>query len=106
MDVCPWGFFLGYAVFEGHFTASNISAAGEPLRLAPLVIIQGCLGPVGFVALRFLPNGSDAIASIDSNQPDHFFWNASAVVNATTRGVCDNNTVGGMVDSTVEFCRA
>jgi hypothetical protein len=94
IDVCPWEYFLGYAVFEGHLTASNISAAANSLRLAPLITIL-CPGGVGFVALRFLPNGSEAMASIDSKQPGHFFWNASAVVNATTRGVCDNNTVSG-----------
>jgi hypothetical protein len=34
-DVCPSGYFMGYAVFPGHFTAGNISSAGPPLEMVP-----------------------------------------------------------------------
>jgi hypothetical protein len=62
ISICPYEWFVGYAVFEGRFTSSNISVAGDPLRLAPPMISQcGAVG--GPPPFTFLPNGGRAFES-------------------------------------------
>ncbi len=77
---------VGFAVFEGHYDASNISSAGNPLRLAqPVYPPCGVFLPPAFVI--FPPN---------SNQTwDHFgpdlqspTYRMPAVVNASTGVNC------------------
>jgi len=71
---------LGFALFQGHFTAANVSAAGSPLRLAP-PMVGSCGGiEIALSAVTFLPNGDHAGAG----QPEQFFQPASVELNATT----------------------
>ena len=35
---CPSNSILGYALFQGDFSSENISQAGPPLRLTPLIV--------------------------------------------------------------------
>jgi len=51
---------LGYALFEGHYVAGNLSAAVAPLRLAPLVGVP-CIQKSSPYLLIFSPNGTDAL---------------------------------------------
>jgi hypothetical protein len=82
-NICPSDDIIGYAVFDRHFTAENISSAGNPLRLVPLMSMT-CPGPVGLTAVRFLPNASQDLGSLGAGQPQQFFWRVATVVNATT----------------------
>jgi hypothetical protein len=59
INVCPSDYFMGYAVFGGHFTAANISLAGTPLRLVPPMFPQ-CPGPIGAGTVIFLPSRGHA----------------------------------------------
>jgi hypothetical protein len=74
----------GYAVFEGHYSAANISSAGRPLTMNPPIIVE-CPVDVNPDKIVFLPNSSRVVAYFSQT----LFENASEVVgeaaiNATT----------------------
>jgi hypothetical protein len=77
---------VGFALFQGHFAAGNISAAGQPLQLAPPEVIWGCGFSSSPVAVTFLPEGDQAVAT------DVFQISGPVTVsvNATT-GDCGDN---------------
>jgi hypothetical protein len=54
--VNPSNFLVDYAVFKGHFSAQNISEAGNQLLLAP-AWAGPCNGYTYYNAVTFLPNG-------------------------------------------------
>lgn len=82
---------VGFALFQGHLTASNASAAGEPLQLAPPEVVYGCglvsseVGPV-----TFLPEGDRAVATDYFQGIYEGSYNVTVSVNATT-GDCGDN---------------
>jgi hypothetical protein len=50
---------LGYALFQGHYSAGNISLAGNPLRLAPFVNVDEISYSIPKI-ITFLPNSDKA----------------------------------------------
>jgi hypothetical protein len=89
---CPSDAILYFAVFEGRFTAGNISAAGSPLRLGPQNF-SNCPGSVGVTAVTFPHSGGQALGAISPSQPLRFFWKVATVINATTL-VCNTTSSG------------
>jgi len=83
----------GFAVFQGHFSADNISAAGPPLQLAP-PFYPPCAFTLPASAVTFLPNGAQAVATIGSGQPQSSSFPVKAEINATTR-YCTGSGMGG-----------
>jgi hypothetical protein len=83
----------GFAVFQGHFSADNISAAGSPLQLAP-PFYPPCAFTLPASAVTFLPNGKQAIATYGSGQPQSSSFPVKAELNATTR-YCTGSGIGG-----------
>jgi hypothetical protein len=82
-------FFVGFALFQGHFAAGNISAGGQPLQLAPPMIVYcGSYPPPG--AVTFLPQGDQAVATNDLPGP----YPVTVSVNATT-GYCTGGELAG-----------
>jgi len=70
-NICPSDYFMGYAVFGGHFTAENISSVGTPLRLVPPMVPQ-CPGDSGPDTITFLPYPAQATGSVvDPAQPSY-----------------------------------
>lgn len=51
----------GYAVFQGHYSSSNISSVGRPLNLVPPLLI-GCPAWANPDKVVFLPNSSRVVA--------------------------------------------
>ncbi len=71
-NVCPSDFFMGYALFEGHLTARNVSSAATPVRLAPLMNLQCGAGGSGPGAVTFLPNPDQAMGRVvDQAEPSY-----------------------------------
>jgi len=89
----PSSSLVGFAVFEGHYSTGNISAAGPPLQLAP-PFYPPCAFTINPNAVTFLPNGDQAIASIDSGQGQQSSYQVTAELNATTR-YCTGSGIGG-----------
>jgi hypothetical protein len=58
-DNCMAEYFVGYAVFSGHYTGGNISSAGTPLELVPRTATAGCPGGPFPSPITFLPGMSD-----------------------------------------------
>jgi hypothetical protein len=83
---------VGFALFRGHFAAGNISAAGQPLQLAPPEVFWGCGYFSSPVAVTFLPEGDQAVATdvFQSSGP------VTVSVNATTGDCGDNPELGGL----------
>jgi hypothetical protein len=76
---------VGYAVFQGHFTAANISEAGSPLRLAPPM--YGPCGNLNIVlsAVTLLPKGDQLGAGqIKAGLPQVYFLLLPVELNGTT----------------------
>jgi hypothetical protein len=89
----PSSSLVGFAVFEGHYSAGNISAAGPPLQLAP-PFYPPCPMSISPNAVTFLPNGDQAIATINSGQGPQSSYQVTAELNATTR-YCTGSGVSG-----------
>ena len=49
---------VGFALFQGHFAAGNISAAGQPLQLAPPEVIYGCAASISPERSPSFPKGT------------------------------------------------
>lgn len=84
---------VGFALFQGHYAAGNISAAGQPLQLAPPEVIYGCHGAGGpdqVGAVTFLPEGDRAVATTYFQGMYEGSYPETVSVNATT-GDCGNN---------------
>src|SRR3984885_1219407 len=89
---------VGFALFQGHFAAGNISAAGEPLQLAPPEVIYGCQGAGGpgqVGGVTFLPKGDQAIATADFQGIYEGSYPVTVSVNATTGDCGDNPELTG-----------
>lgn len=98
----PTRSLAGYALFQGHYTAANLSSAGAPLNLDPPLVIE-CPGEANPSTVTFLPNSSTAIAYFPPNQnvigtpPAVEQW---AVMNASTETyVYKSGYYGGGPDS-------
>jgi hypothetical protein len=97
---CPASFLLGYALFQGHFAAGNISSAGPPLRVVPESVVFCPSSPISG-AVAFLPGGDRAVVGSGA-----FTSQATLHLNATTKyinckedggGECDLGTGPGLV---------
>ena len=84
---------VGFALFRGHFAAGNISAAGQPLQLAPPEVIY-CASSSPPTAVTFLPEGDQAVATDDFQKS----YPVTVSVNATT-GYANPGLVGYWNDS-------
>lgn len=84
--------FVGFALFRGHVAACNVTAAGQPLQLAPPEVIY-CAAtsrPPG-AAVTFLPKGDRAVVTSDTQEPTP----VTVGVNATTGNCGDNPSYVG-----------
>jgi hypothetical protein len=91
----PSDYVVDFAVFQGHFSAGNISAAGNPLRLAP-PFFPPCPGQSHPNAVTLLPDG-DLTNYTDINYtlpPPRPSYTVEAEVNATTY-YCTGSGLGG-----------
>jgi len=89
---------VGFALFQGHFAAGNVSAAGQPLQLAPPEVIYGCQGAGGpgqVGAVTFLPKGDQAVATTDFQGIYEGSFPVTVSVNATTGDCGDNPELNG-----------
>jgi hypothetical protein len=77
---CPASFLLGFAVFQGHFAAGNISSAGPPLKIVPESVVYCAPSPIPFGAVTFLPGGDRAVVGSGV-----FADQATLQLNATTK---------------------
>jgi hypothetical protein len=66
--ICGGGWFMGFALFEGHYSASNVSAAGAPLRLAVTSVPPPCPPPVEVTSVTFLRNSNQYTWGESQNQ--------------------------------------
>ena len=92
----PSDFVVDFAVFQGHFSAGNISAAGSPLRLAPPFYPPCGATNVYPSAVTLLPGG-DLTNYTDINYtqpPPRPSYTVKAEVNATTY-YCTGSGLGG-----------
>lgn len=87
----------GYAVFQGHYSSSNVSSAGRPLTLIPPLFI-GCPAWVNPDKVVFLPNSSRVVAyyppgnvTAPTNEPPES--EGEAAMNATT-ATCMRTSAG------------
>ena len=88
---CPSSSILGYALFRGDFSSENISQAGPPLRLTPLIVTSCGAAIFGPSALTFLPDGNRFVETQNHGQsPQSSF---PAELNATT-SLCDGFQIG------------
>ena len=87
--LCPASFLLGYAVFQGHFAAGNISSAGPPLRVVPESVVLCPSSPISG-AVTFLPGGDRAVVGSGA-----FAYQATLQLNATTKYINCNELAGG-----------
>jgi hypothetical protein len=86
---CPASFLLGFAVFQGHFAAGNISSAGPPLRVVPDFIVF-CGSTPFSGAVTFLPGGDRAVVGSGA------FANQDTLqLNATTKYINGKELAGG-----------
>ncbi len=82
-DFCQSQYFIGYAVFRGHYSSGNISSAGTPFTLAPSLPTACPGGPVPS-PVTFLPSasGQGRVAKvIDPARPTDMYRD---LVNVTT----------------------
>lgn len=84
----PTSSVLGFALFRGHFAAGNISAAGQPLQLAPPEVVLCPFSPIAR-AVTFLPEGDHAVVTTDMASGP-----LTVSVNATT-GYCNAQKFSG-----------
>ncbi|MDA4121611.1 MAG: hypothetical protein OK456_00350 [Thaumarchaeota archaeon] len=83
---------VGFALFDGHFTMGNISAAGSPLQLmAPAAI--PCPASLPLSDTTFLPNSDETVSSSYQGQTLIGSSPVTAEVNATT-GYCGITSSG------------
>jgi len=95
--LCGGGAFstmVGYALFEGHYDANNLTSAGNPLRLAPPVAIPCALFLPPALTI-FLPHSNETWDYYGPN-PQLAPLKAQAAINAST-GVSFTNSLGGTV---------
>jgi hypothetical protein len=82
----PTWSLAGYALFKGHYTSANLSAAGAPLSLEPPLLIECVSEPVPS-SIVFYPNGSSIAAYFEPGQngiPYPPVVMGHAAMNATT----------------------
>lgn len=84
----PSSSLVGFAVFQGDFSAQNISAAPQPLQLAP-PFYPPCAIRLPINATTFLPESDEAV-SRNSAVP----FTGEAEINATT-GYCTGSGLSG-----------
>ena len=100
----PTWSLAGYALFLGHYTATNLSSAGSPLTLYPSIYVLSCPGEgVNPSTVTFLPNSSTAVAYFTPN-PNVIDYptigEQQAVMNATTETyVYKSGSYGGGPES-------
>ena len=83
----PSSSLVGFALFDGHFSAGNISAAGPPLQLGP-PLEPPCPFEFGINETIFLPNSDKTMSSyLGQTGVVPGFYPVTAEVNATT-GYC------------------
>lgn len=97
-SVNPSYSMVGYALFQGHFAAANISA-GSPLRLGEVGFEPPCLFTPSLASTTFLPNSDNTVSSESAHQSKEPPLQVTAEVNATT-GYCvysgnSTNCTGG-----------
>jgi hypothetical protein len=80
---------VGFALFKGHFSAGNISAAGSPLQLAAPVALP-CPFSLNLNGTTFLPNSDKTMSFSYYGQTQEPSYPVTAEVNATT-GYCVNS---------------
>ncbi len=102
---------FGFALFQGHYTAANLSQAGSPITLAPPVAIpcpNSAYGESYIQNVEFAPNSDMTTFSANSSSSADFKPQTIRMqLNATT-GMCtmlpyqytETNTVGGVVTAT------
>jgi len=86
-SVNPSYSMVGYALFQGHFTAVNISAAGSPLRVGEIGFQPPCLFSPSLASTTFLPNSDNTVSIESAHQSKEPPLPVTAEVNATT-GYC------------------
>jgi hypothetical protein len=87
---CPASFLLGFAIFQGHFAAGNISSAGPALKIVPESVVFCALSPISG-AVTFLPVGDRAVVRSDTGS-----YQATLQLNATTKYInCKGFSGGG-----------
>jgi hypothetical protein len=85
-DENPTYSLVGYALFDGHFAAGNISAAGSPLQLfPPLVLPCPTRTATGLNVTTFLPNSDETMLA------EYGLSKVTTELNATT-GYCVTST--------------
>jgi hypothetical protein len=95
---------VGFALFAGHFSADNISAAGLPLQLTAPIAVP-CAFRLGLNNATFLPNSDKTISFSYYEQTQQPSCLVTAEVNATT-GYCvttsssENSTTFGTCSTT------
>jgi len=80
---------VGFALFKGHFSAQNVSAAGSPLQLAAPVAIP-CPFSLSLNSTTFLPESDETVSFGSYGQTQQIQqgpYRVTAEVNATT-GYC------------------
>jgi hypothetical protein len=90
----PSDSLVGFALFGGHFSAGNISAAGPPLHLAELGFYPPCAFRLGINDTTFLPNSDETLSSSRYGQTQQPSYSVRAEVNATT-GYCVGSGLSG-----------
>ncbi len=89
------GGIFGFALFEGHYTSSNISEAGQPVILAPPVRIS-CPNPYYFQSyvqnVEFLPQSDTAVLSANSSYSSDFKPQTLKMQLNTFTGGCSTTT--------------
>jgi hypothetical protein len=89
----PTSFLLGFAVFEGRFSAGNISSAGPPLKLDP-PFHAPCAASLNPGAVTFLP-GRDRVVVTAGLGAQQSSYKATLQLNATT-GYCTGLGLAGL----------
>ena len=92
----PSDSLVGFALFSGHFSAGNISAAGSPLQLGELGFYPPCAFRLGLNDTTFLPNSDKTISFSYYGQTQEPSYQVTAEVNATT-GYCVSTTTAAYV---------
>jgi hypothetical protein len=67
--ICGGGWFMGYALFRGHYSADNVSAAGAPLRLVVSPVAPPCPPPIRITSVTFLPDSDQFVWPAFPSQP-------------------------------------
>jgi hypothetical protein len=85
---------VGFALFNGHFSAGNITEAGSPLLLAPPNTNAACPGQGNLNSTTFSPNSDKTKSIVPTGDGQVFTLSFPAEVNASTT-YC-TPVVGGM----------